>query len=115
MVSITSSKLITSIEYFVFFGVHRGEPTSLSAASKVQLVGGVHVMFPTAISYSFTSLPQLSSSSTSFHLSYSGLKPFHLTRYSILGSFLRPHLTVRFLTMASTSHSASKSSAACTI
>lgn len=94
------------------FGIHLGEPPSLSAASKVQLVGGVHVVFPTAISYSFTSSLQFSSSSTSFHSSYSGPKPFHLIRYSVLVSFLRSRLIVRFLTMAPTSHSASGSSAA---
>src|SRR5277367_258542 len=88
---------------------------SSSASGIVQVGGGVHVVFPVLNSYSFTNSEQPSRLSSSFHSSYSGPNPFHLTRYWTLCSFLRPRLTVHFLTIASTSHSASESSAARTI
>src|SRR5277367_2416459 len=85
---------------------------SSSASGAAQVDGGVHVVFPVLNSYSFTNSAQPSSSSSSFHSSYSGPNPFHLTRYWTFA--LLPRFNTRFLTTDSTSHSASGSSAALT-
>ena len=83
------------------------------ASGAAQLGDGVHVMFPVLNSYSLTNLEQPSSSSSSFHSSYSGPNPFHLIRYCVLGLVFRPRrLNTLFLTTASTSYSASGSSTA---